>query len=426
MTDQQKGDVQHVSIYQCHPQADDPWWELYEEISADELDNYENTKDIVRGFMGNLEKKQYKDPSIKNARKHELEDQETQSTLNELSTFHLNNAESDVNSPESEAEEAEEAEEVEEDDDTSTEENNTNDGFSNQADPLIEKYEKASNSVDCFLLFIEYSWESDRFESENRLMIVQLPLREDVFIPGEDNDEDAEELFSNLQDAFDDTLKKSILYPFQGTSNEDRGSNSQDDSENETNGGEGTDEDEDNSDGESLGVAYLYQRNGQAQYWHEFLDLQGVDHKDEILAEQRIDILKQVKDDETDNEDIEDPFAEIDSLADVDQSELQDNLEKYWDSGIVIEIGNFKIQGFTVGQVLEQDPIDFYENTDTGEIFTVIRGQEPAFRPVGKGTYRQSSNGEEEGEEEEDETIDISLFPDLSEYKNLDDILDDR
>ncbi|WP_317176060.1 hypothetical protein [Halomontanus rarus] len=421
MTEQQKGKVKHVCIYQCHPQADDPWWELYEEISADELDEYENTKNIVRGFMGKLEKKQYMDSSIKNARKHDFEELETQSTLNKLSTFHLNNEESTSKTSES----GDETETDEAGEDSLNEEDNPNEDFADQADPLINKYEKAANSVDCFLLFVEYSWESDRFESENRLMIVQLPLREDVFIPGEDAEEDddekTEELFSNLQDAFDDTLKKSILYPYQELAN-DSESNTKDSSEKETNEEEDSDEDEADSDAETLGVSYLYQRNGQAQYWYEFLDLQGVDHKDEILAEQRVEILKQMKDDDIDDEDVEDPFAEIDSLADIDHDELSDDIDQYWDSGIVVKIGNFKIQGLTVGQVLERDPINFYENDDTGEIFTVIRGQKPSFRPVGKGTYRQSATDEEDA----DVTVDIPVFPELSEYEDINNILNDK
>jgi|AntDeeMetagen134_2_1112570.scaffolds.fasta_scaffold01334_8 hypothetical protein len=99
-------------------------------------------------------------------------------------------------------------------------------------------------------LFVEHKWESDRYESENRLMIVQLPLREDVFIPGEgvDEDGDTEEFFSQLQDAFDDNLKRSVLYPWQEIPDLEDGDNSAGDTD-ET--GEAA-EDDPESDSEGL------------------------------------------------------------------------------------------------------------------------------------------------------------------------------
>lgn len=411
MTNQQKGNVQHVCIYQCRPQSDEPWYEVYEEINADELDDYENTKDIVRGFVGTLEPKQYGDPSIKSARKHDFDEATTQSTLNALSTYHLDDGNSVENAKRDDGSE-EESKVVESEGDDADEE-----AFADVSDPLVERYVEASNSVDCFLLFVEYRWESDRYESENRLMIVQLPLREDVFIPEEeeaDDDEGAEELFSHLQDAFDNNLKKSVLYPYQEISElED------DSSEEVTDEPDGTSE-ADNSDEDRLGVAYLFQGNGQAKYWYKFLNLRKEQHKDEILANQRVEVIKQLEDDETDVEDIDDPFKEIDSLEDVDFDELSDDIEQYWESGVVVEIGNLKIQGLTVGDVLGQDAIEFYEREETDEVFTVIRGQEPSFRPVGKGTYHQSGDGEDNGE-----AIEIPIFPELSEYKDLSQLIND-
>jgi len=410
MTDQQKGNVQHVCIYQCRPQADDPWYDFYEEIDADELDDYENTEDIVRGFMGTLEPKQYGDPSIKSARKHDFDTEATQSTLNTLSTFHLDD-DTSVDSAEKEDESEEDSGEGETEGDSEDEET-----FSDVSDPLVAGYVEASNSVDCFLLFVEYRWESDRYESENRLMIVQLPLRENVFIPGEEDegDEDAEELFSQLQDAFDDNLKKSVLYPYQEIPElED------DSSEEDTDETDETSED-DNSEEDRPGVAYVYQGNGQAQYWYKYLDLQEEEHKDEILANQRIEIIKQLQDDNTDVEDVDDPFQEIDSLEDVDLDDLADSIDQYRESGVVVEIGNVKIQGLTVGDVLGQDAIEFYESEETDEVLTVVRGQEPSFRPVGKGTYHQTGD-----EEDNDEVIDIPIFPKLSEYKDLSQLIND-
>ncbi|MCJ0619720.1 hypothetical protein JZX76_09415 [Haloarcula hispanica] len=410
MADQQKGNVQHVCIYQCRPQADDPWYNLYEEIDADELDDYENTKNIVRGFMGNLEPKQYGDPSIKSARKHDFDTEATQATLNTLSTFHLGD-DTSVDSAEKEDESGEDSGEEETEGDSEDEES-----FSDVSAPLVNGYIEAPNSVDCFLLFVEYIWESDRYESENRLMIVQLPLREDVFIPGEEDEGegDAEELFSQLQDAFDDNLKKSVLYPYQEIPElED------DSSEEATDETDETSEDE-NADDDRLGVAYLYQGNGQAQYWYKYLDLQEEEHEDEILANQRIEIIRQLQDDDTDVEDIDDPFKEIDSLEDVDPDDLSDDIDQYWESGVVVEIGNVKIQGLTVGDVLGQDAIEFYESEETDEVFTVIRGQEPSFRPVGQGTYHQTGD-----EEDNDEAIDIPIFPELSEYKDLSQLIND-
>lgn len=411
MTDQQKGTVQHVCIYQCRPQADDPWYDLYEEIDADELDDYKNTKEIVRGFMGTLEPKQYGDPSIKSARKHDFDAVATQSTLNTLSTFNLDDG-SGVESVDREDESGEESNVGGSEGDGEDEE-----AFSDVSDPLVDKYVEAPNSVDCFLLFVEYRWESDRYESESRLMIVQLPLREDVFIPGEEaeEDEDAEELFSQLQDAFDNNLKKSVLYPYQEIPElEDDGSEEVTDETDET-------AEDDDSYENRLGVAYLYQGNGQAQYWYKYLDLQEEKHEDEILAKQRVEIIKQLQDDNTDAEDVDDPFQEIDSFEDVDLDDLPDDIEQYWESGVVVEIGNVKIQGFTVGDVLGQDAIEFYESEETDEVFTVIRGQEPSFRPVGKGSYHQSGNEEDN----DDETIDIPIFPELSEYKDLSQLIDD-
>jgi hypothetical protein len=302
--------------------------------------------------------------------------------------------------------------EEEEDDEEVVEES-----FSDTSDPLVDAYVKASNSVDCFLLLVEYKWESDRYESEDRLMIVQLPLREDVFIPGQESeaDEDVEELFSQLQDAFDDTLKKSVLYPYQEISDFE----GEDDSGTDDSDEDPEDDEETPSEEDRLGVAYLYQRNGQAQYWYKFLDSQEEKHSDEILAEQRIKIIKQLEDDDTDVEDIDDPFSEIDSLGDLDQEDLPDEIDQYWDSGVVVEIGNIKIQGFTIGEILGQDSIDFYENEETEEVFTVLRGQEPSFRPVGKGSYRPS------GDDEDDETIDVPVFPELSEYKDFHQLIND-
>jgi len=419
MAKQEKGNVRHVCIYQCRPQADDPWYDVYEEIATDELDDYENTKSIVRGFMGKLEPKQYEDPSIKNARKHDFESLTTQSTLNTLSIFHLDDdsGTESMGREDEEESEGEEDSEEEVDDEVEGEE-----AFSDISDPLVDAYVKASNSIDCFLLFVEYKWESDRYESEDRLMIVQLPLREDVFIPGEEagEDEDAEELFSQLQDAFDNNLKKSVLYPYQEIPDLEDGDDSEEDVDKT---GEAAEDEEDSaSEEDRLGVAYLYQGNGQAQYWYKFLDLQEEKHRDEILAEQRIEVIKQLEDKDTDAEDIDDPFSEIDSLEDLDRDDLPDKIDQYWDSGVVVEIGNIKIQGLTVRDVLVQDSIEFYRNEETDEVFTVLRGQEPSFRPVGKGSYHPSGDDEDD---DDDETIDIPIFPELSEYKDLRQLIND-
>jgi hypothetical protein len=45
--DEQKGEVEHVCIFECLPQGDNSDYNVYHEISAEELDDYENAKDIV-------------------------------------------------------------------------------------------------------------------------------------------------------------------------------------------------------------------------------------------------------------------------------------------------------------------------------------------------------------------------------------------
>lgn len=417
--DDEKGEVRHVNIYRCKPQADDSSWGLFDKIPADDLDDYQQTKDIVRGFMGKLEKKPYKTPSRKNARVHDFCSPEIQHALNQLSKFSLQEEENEEseNSASTESDGGAVTEEAEEEEDSSVE-------FNDIAKTIIENYNDASNSVDCFLLFVEYKWESDRHGSNNRLMIVQLPFKENVFIP---EDGGATELFSELQEAFENQLKKSVLYPYQEVPlAEDTETEEEPETRNEVE--ESGAEEVSTEQEANLGNAFLYQRNGQANYWHTFLDLYDEDHEDEILANQRIRMVKQFHDDEKDDPD--DPFTEIESLEDLDQDELPDELEEYRDSGVVVEIGNVKIQGLTVGQILDQDPIGFYEDDDTGEIYTIIKEDEPSISPIGKGTIKLPNKEHEDDQEENDssendKSVDIPVFPNLSEYPNVSNLFDD-
>jgi hypothetical protein len=421
----QKGEVRHVNIYRCKPQADDSSWDLFDKIPAEDLGDYKQTKDIVRGFMGKLERKPYNTPSRKNARAHDFSSPEIQQALNRLSTFSLQEEENEENensaSTKSDGGAVTAETEGEEEEESSVE-------FNDVAKTIIENYNAAPKSVDCFLLLVEYKWESDRHGSDDRLMIVQLPFKENVFTP---EDGGATELFSELQEAFENQLKKSVLYPYQEVSEtilseEDTETEKEPKTENrekELEAEEGNSEQEAN-----LGNAFLYQRNGQANYWHTFLDLYDEDHEDEILANQRIRMVKQFHDDEKDDPD--DPFTEIESLEDIDQDDLPDEIEEYRDSGVVVEIGNIKIQGLTVGQILDQDSIGFYEDDDTGEIYTIIKGDEPSISPVGKGTIKLPNGEDEDNQEENDtseneESVDIPVFPNLSEYPNVNELFDD-
>lgn len=416
----QKGEVRHVNIYRCKPQADNPNWSLFDKIPAEDLDDYEHTKDIVRGFLGRLEKKQYRNPSRKNARAHDFNAQDTQETLNRLSRFSLEDEESEEEeSTRPDGGAAAEVEEEEESKDDSEE-------FHDIAKAIIQKYNDAANSVNCFLLIIEYEWESDRFGSDNRLMVVQLPFKEDMFIP---EDGETSELFSELQEAFENRLKKSVLYPYQEvpeSTESDEESEAEKEDETEAEAESDTDEGVSGHE-ENLGNAFLYQRNGQADYWHEFLELYGENHKDEILADQRIRMVKQFHDEDEDNPD--DPFAKVESLEDLDKDDLPDEVEEYRESGVVVEVGNIKIQGLTVGEILEQDLIGFYED-DTGEIYTVIQGDEPSISPVGRGTIKlpeEENDDDDDGDDQSDgeESVDIPVFPRLSEYPDVSDFLND-
>lgn len=383
--DEQKGEVRHVCIFECYPQADDPQLDLYDEIPAADLTEYKNAEEIVRGFMGKLERKHYDVPSVKNARQHDLHNEPTIKALNRLATYDISDEESDTDSS---------------DDDEMD--------FSDSARHLIQRYLYTNNSVDCFLLLVAYKYESDRFESEQRLMIVQLPFREDVFVPDE---EDTEDLFQQIQDAFDNNLKKSGLYPYQEDAIPDPG-----DEDRETS--DSSEESSEDSPKPDANV-YLYQANGQAEYWRRFLRLEEERHEDEILVEQTVHIVKQYEDEDIDNEDIDDPLGNIEYFEYVDVEDPPEGVEDYLDSGVVIKMGDVTIRGFTVEDILAEDQIRFYKDQRTGEVVASIEGSDPSFFPIGKSKVQLDAK------DDEPENKDLNIFHNVEEYNDIDQLGND-
>jgi len=391
--EEQKAVVQHVCIFECLPQGDSSDYKIYDEIPADELDDYENAKEIVRGFMGKLEKKQYESPNVKSSRMHDLFHKGTATTLDKLSTFDFKTVE-------------EASEPTEDGEDRATDDSEDEEQFSEAANPLIQKYLSANNSVDCFLLFVAYEYETDRFESQERLMVVQLPFREDVFVP---DTEDTQELFEQIQDAFDNNLKKSVLYPYQEVETSESQDSDESDSEEETDKASSESEDPE-------AKAFLYQRNGNATYWYEFLDLDEEKHEDELLVEQTKKVWKEYADEDMDNDEIEDPLGEIQSFSEVDLDDPPQGIEDYLDSGVVIKMGKVTIRGFTVREVIQEENICFYEDGQSGEVNASITGSEPSFHPVGKGTVRVDSDDEGEDQDVEE----LRIFHGIDDYKDID------
>lgn len=383
--EEQRGTLKHVCIFECYPQDDKPRFGLYDEIPADDLDDYENARDIVRGFMGTLEKKQYEVPDVKNARMHDLRNEPMINSLNRLSTYDFSFEASDS------------SEESEDGGDDSDSEHS----FSRSAELIVERYINAKRSVDCFLLLIAYEYESDRFESQDRLMVVQLPFREDVFVP----DSDTEELFENISDAFENNLKKSVLYPCQEEAIPDTDNDES--------------EEDDSDDAEANANVYLFQKNTPANYWHEFLRLEEEEHEDEILAEQTKSVYKKYNNEDIDNSEIDDPLGEIESFDEIDLDDPDPEIEDYLDSGVVIEMNGVKIRGLTVQEILGEEKIRFFEDPSSGEVVARITGTNPSFHPVGRSKASVESNSEDEEDSDQEQTKELEIFHALDGFNDI-------
>lgn len=356
--------VKNLAIYRCTPQNDPADYGLLDAFSGDEIDSYSATKRILSKFTGRLEEKEYRVPSRKNARMHDFFSSDSQERINDVAQF------STEQNRESE------------------DKNDSDQSFMECTSEIVKQYIRADRSKNCILLIVEYKGSSDRFESEERVMIVQMPFLEGAYQPSSDS----ESLFTEMEEVFDDTLKKSVLYPYQ----------------------EIADVDGDSEDQEiQLGKAFLYQGNGQADYWHEFLELDEELHADELLVSHRIQVLRNREKDVEE----EDPFSEIESVEDFSPDDLPHEVEDRRESGVVVQLGGIEIHGLTVGEILDENPIKFYEDQDR-EKHVLISGFEPSIHPVGKGTHHMES------EENDDEVVkhDVHVFPELSGYNDFSEI----